>query len=213
MGNSEERFDIFDERMNRIGTASRAKAHAQGLWHQTFQCWLWYESAGERWLLFQERHPAKDTYPGLLDISCAGHLLAGEQVKDGLRELEEELGVEASFEQLQPCGIFAGEKIISPTCIDREFCHVFLLKSDLPLSAYKLQPTEVTGLYAVRLTDVRTLAANELDDLEIHGVRLDGQGELRKAKRVVSAADFVPHPERYYRLLFERLREISDDLH
>ncbi|MGG2200140.1 MULTISPECIES: NUDIX hydrolase [Paenibacillus] len=211
MSKSEERFDIFDERMNLVGTASRGEVHAQGLWHQTFQCWLWYETEGEGWLLFQERHPGKDTYPGLLDISCAGHLLAGERVEDGLRELEEELGVEASFDQLHKCGMYTDEALLAPDCIDREFCHVFVLKSGRPLTAYKLQPDEVTGLYAVRFADVQALAAGKLNHLRIHGVRPDDAGELTAAHRVVSTADFVPRPEAYYRMVLDAVRVINDE--
>ena len=44
----------------------------------------------------------KITYPGLWDVSCAGHVSAGESATtSALRELEEELGVVAQVEELQ----------------------------------------------------------------------------------------------------------------
>ncbi|WNQ12825.1 NUDIX domain-containing protein [Paenibacillus aurantius] len=52
---------------------------------------------GEPCLLLQRRHPGKDTYPGLFDITAAGHLEAGENVSDGIRELKEELGTDLFF--------------------------------------------------------------------------------------------------------------------
>ncbi|MGF7045580.1 isopentenyldiphosphate isomerase [Paenibacillus sp. DS2015] len=75
----QEEFDIYNEQMIKIGIASRQQAHALGLWHQTFHCWVVRTSATAGFsLLFQLRHPDKDTFPSLLDISCAGHLTTGE---------------------------------------------------------------------------------------------------------------------------------------
>jgi isopentenyldiphosphate isomerase len=59
-----EIFDVFNEQMVRIGEATRQSVHAQGLWHQTFHCWIVSKSnKGELNLLFQLRHKDKDTYP------------------------------------------------------------------------------------------------------------------------------------------------------
>ena len=41
----------------------------------------------------QRRSPFKDTHPNQLDVSCAGHVNAGDDVLEStMRELEEELG-------------------------------------------------------------------------------------------------------------------------
>ena len=37
---TEELIDIYDENMNCIGTASKAQAHREGLWHKAFRCWV-----------------------------------------------------------------------------------------------------------------------------------------------------------------------------
>ncbi|WP_159887920.1 NUDIX hydrolase [Paenibacillus puerhi] len=201
MATSDELFDIFDERMKPIGTASRAEVHAKGYWHQTFHCWLWREWEGEVQVLFQLRHPEKDIFPDLLDISCAGHLLTGESVEDGVRELEEELGVAASFHDLIPCGVFASEKVIAADCIDREFSHVFLHRHDQPLEQYTLQADEVTGLYALGLDQLELLAARKLSQVDIRGVRPSGEGKLIPDMRRADLVDFVLYPEAYYRLI------------
>lgn len=201
MGSPDELFDIYDEQMNRIGTATRREAHAKGLWHRTFQCWLWQRTPMGDMFLFQLRHAGKDTFPGLLDISSAGHLLAGEGVEDGVRELEEELGLAVPFAALTPCGVFAEEDVISPQLIDREFCHVYLYRCDRPLDGFALQADEVSGLYLVPVSFVRGLAAGDVRGGRFEGVRADAQGRLVSDTIEGGPGLFVPHPPAYYRML------------
>lgn len=208
MGKQEEIFDIFDAAMNRIGTAARSEAHAKGLWHRTFQCWIVRSGDNGRELLFQLRHPDKDTFPGLLDTSCAGHLLAGESVADGVRELEEELGLSVSFAELCPCGVYPEEEYISPEVTDREFCHLFVYESDRPLDAYRLQAEEVAGLFAVRMEEAeRLLVLGEAERVTAVGVVPDEAGRLVPLERTFAHGDFTPHAPAYYELLFRALGE------
>lgn len=203
---TEEVFDIFDPEMIRIGTAPRSEVHAKGLWHQTFHCWIWSRGADGKYLLFQLRHRDKDTFPGLLDISCAGHLQTGETPEDGIRELEEELGVMAAFSELTPCGIYREEDVISERLIDREFCHVYVLEKDVPLTAYRMQPEEVVGLFQVRLDDLKRLLA-EGGTLTAEGVLLNEDGSVTLESRTIAGADLVPHPPEYFALVFQALEQ------
>lgn len=203
---SQEMLDIFNEAMERTGTAARGEVHLRGLWHQTFQCWVVSGSEKEgRMLLFQLRHPDKDTYPGLLDISCAGHLLAGESPEDGLRELEEELGIRAGLEELAPCGIFREEAFPSPDCIDREFCHVFLLEHQAPLRDYSFQESEVTGLFRLRPEHFEQLLSGRRSSVEADGILLLENGEKAEVRRTIRLTDIVPHSPEYYRFLLDHL--------
>ena len=53
----------------------------------------------------QKRSQIKDSHPGCYDISSAGHIPAGvDFIPSALRELEEELGVQAKAEDLLYCG-------------------------------------------------------------------------------------------------------------
>ncbi|AFH62615.1 NUDIX hydrolase [Paenibacillus caseinilyticus] len=212
MGVQEEQFDIYDKVMQPIGTASREEVHAKGWWHRTFQCWIWdaAEPAGEGSILFQERHPGKDTFPGLLDISCAGHLLAGESVEDGVRELQEELGVEVSFDRLISCGIFAEEDELPGGRMDREFCHVFVLPLSRPLESYRLQEDEVTGLYRMPLPVFRRLAEGLPLTAELSGAAVDAKGQLLPAVQRVTPERLVPHSPAYYRLVLDAVERLTD---
>jgi isopentenyldiphosphate isomerase len=57
--------------------------------------WLWREGETGRELLFQKRSAKVANFPGLWDISTAGHINLGETFSDTIkREAEEEIGVD-----------------------------------------------------------------------------------------------------------------------
>ncbi|WNR42150.1 NUDIX hydrolase [Paenibacillus roseipurpureus] len=207
MKKSEELFDVYDEKRNWLGVAPRSEVHAKGLWHQTFQCWIVRMEGDNAHLLLQLRHPDKDLFPNLLDISCAGHLAAGESVEEGARELEEELGLQVSFEDLIPCGVFAEEDFVSEQVIDREFCHVFLYQCDQDLRSYELQPDEVTGLYAVKVSALKQLLHGECAEIPALGYRRGADGAYVKEVWDITLGELVPHPMAYYEQLFQKMDE------
>ncbi|WP_438448636.1 NUDIX hydrolase [Gorillibacterium sp. sgz5001074] len=204
---NEERFDIFDRNQNPAGTASRGRVHREGLWHRTFHCWVVTPPGPSgRSLLFQLRHPDKDTYPGKLDVSCGGHLLAGETVEDGVRELQEELGLEVTAEELNSCGVIAVEGFLENGLIDREFNHIHLMESPLPPGSFSFQTSEISGLFHVKLEEYRELVYGARAFLLAEGVELDKSGCSKHPYiRKVQLADFVPKPAPYLSLLFQGL--------
>ncbi|MFC5452962.1 NUDIX hydrolase [Paenibacillus aestuarii] len=202
MSKQEEIFDIYDEQMNWIGTAPRSEVHAQGHWHQTFQCWILSCEESEPNLLLQLRSADKDLFPNLLDISSAGHLAAGETVRDGVRELEEELGLKVEFDELLACGTFAEEDLMSESLIDREFCHIFIYRCDQPLKNYQLQEAEVSGIFAVKMKAFEKLVSGEAASATVSGIMLAND----EVTREIALSDLVPHPAAYYQLLFQAIR-------
>jgi isopentenyldiphosphate isomerase len=207
-----ELFDIFDSQMLKIGVDSRENVHAKGLWHQTFHCWIVNMStSGGGSLLFQLRHKDKDTYPLLLDISCAGHLLSGETVEDGVRELKEELGITLSIEELNYCGMAAEESIISKDLIDREFNHVFIHYSDKALEEYDFQLSEISGLFFINIKQFQQLLRGQVNSIMTEGIILDELNQKKRSiKRKVNIDDFTPNSDRYYQLLFEKLQSMEE---
>ncbi|KAL7479569.1 hypothetical protein ACHAW6_005296 [Cyclotella cf. meneghiniana] len=79
-------------------TNTRRRIHREGHWHRSVQVWVVQRvSCGDNRftirVLLQRRSRYKDTHPNLLDVSCAGHVDAGENIVHcALRELREELG-------------------------------------------------------------------------------------------------------------------------
>jgi isopentenyldiphosphate isomerase len=205
----EETFDIYNAQMERVGTAGRSEVHTKGLWHQTFHCWIVKQTENGPLLLLQLRHPDKDTFPNLLDTSCAGHLLTGESVADGVRELQEELGLQVDFASLIPCGLYAEEDKLPGERMDREFCHVFLYPCDQPHLQYRLQAEEVTGLFFVKLDDFKQLILETSYEISAAGGILTANGELIEAERNVRLQDLVRHDSAYYELLFKGIHQIE----
>ncbi|GEB33471.1 MULTISPECIES: NUDIX hydrolase [Brevibacillus] len=202
---TEERFDIFDESGQQIGVEARSEVHRKGDWHQTFHCWLYRVHNGQLELLFQKRHPEKDTGPNLLDITSAGHLLAGERPCDGVRELEEELGLVVPYEKLRQIGVIR-DVITAPGIIDKELCHVFAMECDQPLHEYRLQKEEVTGLLWVNVQELEALFADQLSQVAAKGFLTDAAGERYDASLMVKQSDFVPHEVHYYQEVFQAIK-------
>ncbi|WP_017812284.1 NUDIX hydrolase [Paenibacillus shenyangensis] len=202
-----EILDVFNEQMQKTGTATREEVHAQGLWHQTFHCWIVSGSAETGWkLLFQLRHPDKETFPDKLDTSSAGHLMTGESPEDGVRELEEELGIAVTFSELTYCGTHRDEYRISEHYMDREFTHVYLYVCDHPLEDYQVQHSEVTGLFWIAAESFRDLIHGKCEAVTAEGVIYPGveQSPVNQ-QRSVGLDDFTANTEAYYNLLFHAL--------
>ena len=157
----DELLDILDASGRPTGEVlAKSEAHRLGLWHRCFHCWICGSDAAGPYLLLQRRAATKDTWPGYLDITAAGHLSAGEETLDGLREIEEELGLHVTAERLVSLGTIRVEQQL-PAGYDRELHEVFLLADDTPPVELRLQKEEVESVFRLNLDDVETLYATE----------------------------------------------------
>lgn len=195
-----EMLDIYDSKMHHIGTAPRDEVHRRGLWHQTFHCWIVQEVDEERYVLFQIRDKSKDTAPNKLDITAAGHLKAGESKEDGLRELQEELGITASVDELVYLGIriTASE---SGDIINKEFAQVYLLRNDSPIESFSFSDGEVAGLVQIKISDGLMLCSHEASSVKCRVIReVSGKKIVRWEN--ISFSQFIPRIDSYYYKVF-----------
>lgn len=204
----EEHFDYCDEHGVRLGTAPRSEVHARGLWHRSIHCWLGRRDGGRRLVLFQQRSPWKDTFPERFDITAAGHLAAGETMREAAREIEEELGVAAPFESLLPFGEARMEKsgtAKGAAFLDREISGVYGFVYSGSLASLTLQQEEVSGVYEAELDAMIALFDGRLQHVRATGIRLGEDGRTVPAEAVVTASGFVPRPASYYTDVFRAL--------
>src|SRR5688572_1596144 len=153
----DELLDILDESGLPTGeVVPKSEAHRLGLWHRCFHCWICGSDPGGSYLLLQRRAATKDASPGYLDVTAAGHLAAGEETLDGLREVEEELGLRIAPERLVPLGTCRVEQKIPGGC-DRELHEIFLVFDATPPGDLRLQKEEVDAVFRLDLNDVQAL--------------------------------------------------------
>lgn len=213
---NQELFDIYDEHDRKIGTAPRDEVHAKGYLHHSFHCWIVRDTPEGRHILFQKRQDSKDTFPGLFDITAAGHLSAGETVEDAIREVEEELGIPVRMDELTSLGTidhYATGTAGGRSFIDREKCFVFGLLLDVPLTAYRLQVEEVAGLYEARLDDAIALFEGGRETIPATGIlsAREGQDLTETFPAMISIHQFVPHKYDDYLKVFKKLKQLKDE--
>jgi len=195
----DEMVDVLDERGEKTGeVAWKSEVHRAGLRHRCFHCWI-LDPNGP-YLFVQLRAAGKDTWPDLLDVTAAGHLRAGEGALDGLREVEEELGLLVRPEELLPLGTRKIERAI-PGGLDREFQETFLLVRELSPPDLRLQEEEVAALVRLDLEDVEAL--HEGAEVPVEEWTAGG---TRPARTRLS--DFVPEEDAYLLRVARAAREV-----
>lgn len=153
----------------------RHVVHRDGLWHRTVHIWV---VNGNREVLLQRRVESKENYPGLWDISAAGHISFGEtSLEAAEKELFEELGITVHPGDLHYVTSLVGEAVLNEgRYIDREWVDIYILHREILLDSLTLQAEEVAE------------------------VRWSSLGEL--AKRVGEGdATLVPHSKEYQAML------------
>lgn len=209
-----EKIDVFDANYNRIGSMDRMAVHKQGLWHHTFHCWIVREGnrTDDDVLLFQLRSAKKKNYPNMLDITGAGHLLSGETPLDGIREVEEELGLELTEENdLKYLGIKHDIMDESNGVRNREFAHVYIAREKRNLFQYRLQASEVSGLVEVPINLGIALFSQKLDVISsCRAVRLNSDDEPEELSWQFSRDDVIPRVDNYYLKTFLLARAYLD---
>lgn len=181
-----ERLKVFDENYTYLRDESRDNVHLKGLWHETFHCWL----LDEKFIYIQKRSNVKKDFPGLYDITAAGHILSTETVMDGIREVEEELGIEIDMQKLHSKGIVR-DGIELSNFIDHEFANVFLYESTFTARDFSLQLEEVESVHIVKREDLIQLFLSEVMTVTCRNIH-DG------TTVIISLPDFVPHERMYF---------------
>lgn len=176
----EEFFDVLTKTGQKTGISKpRGDVHRDGDYHRAVHVWIFAESTQE--LLIQRRADCKDSWPGLWDISSAGHISAGDSsLITARRELQEELGVTLPKDAFEMIFVFLQECVTNDgKFINNEFNDVYLVTTvdPIPLEAFTLQETEVSAVKYISYEEYRSLLAKE--DLEYVPYDVNGEyGQL-----------------------------------
>ena len=161
---SKEYFDVLDENGNKTGKIKlRSEVHRDGDFHKSVHIWI-INNNGE--ILLQRRCESKDSNPNMLDISCAGHLSAGDDSLSGaLRELKEELNLDVNLEDLQ--FIKTLKQTTKPTndFINNEFADMYIIRTNKRIEDMKYQESEISEIFFVSYKQFKDMVNNKQSDL------------------------------------------------
>lgn len=155
---SEEIFDIVSGDDSRvIGQAPRSRCHGDpSLIHRAVRIHIFHPENGK--LLLQKRSLSKKIQPGKWDAAVGGHISAGESIEKALfRELEEELGIRLSPEDLSPIPFY---RIQVRNEVESENIHAFYLFHKGPFS---IQEEELDKVEFFTEEDLREKMEKEKD--------------------------------------------------
>lgn len=146
----DELFDIFDRSGKPLGVRKARKlVHRDGDWHRSVHVWVVLErepdgrrSSAEPWVLFQQRSPDKDTWPGAFEVAVSGHYRAGEDLAEALREAEEEIGLPLAPGDVIRLGTCRHMDDHAPGIIDCELVDVLLATTRRTLAAFRPDPAD-----------------------------------------------------------------------
>jgi isopentenyldiphosphate isomerase len=205
-----EKIDIYDAELRHLGVMDRIEAHMKGHWHKTFHCWVITKKEGGA-ILFQLRSPEMVNFPNMLDVSAAGHLEAGEDIKQGIREVSEELGIPVSMKSLHSLGYRIEVADQDNGQKNREYQAVYIRNLDIPLSEYKPQIEEVSGLLWLKVQTGLKLFSGKRKYATMRGIVYNKHSEeWDSIIREVTIKDFLPRIQNYYLamcIMAERLLE------
>jgi isopentenyldiphosphate isomerase len=197
-----ELIDIYDANLMHKGVMDRGRAHREGHWHRTFHCWI-VNGQGSGSVLLQLRSNSTYNFPNVLDVSAAGHLTAGETLHDGIREVEEELGITVDRKSLHELGYRIEATDEANGDENREYQAVYLLRSDVSLLDYRPNREEISALFWLPIEAGLPLFSNLISNAAVDGIRFDdSDNDWVQHARTICTGDFLPRIQNYYTTVF-----------
>ncbi len=142
-----ELWQLFDEQGRAlVGKGASKDEIRTGLLHGASHIWIWRRSSSGIEILLQKRVDDKPTWPGLYDISAAGHVDLGEDpLESALRETSEEIGLDAKPEDLHFIGVYRCVMTTDSGIIENELQWLYLLELREEIE-FNMQTSEVSSL-------------------------------------------------------------------
>lgn len=162
-----EYLDILDENGNKTGKVKlRNEVHRDGDWHRTVHVWI-LNKHGD--ILLQRRCANKDSNPNMLDISSAGHLLAGDNsLMTAIRELKEELNLDVKKEDLQFIKTLRKSERYTSDFINNEFYDLYTLLINKSVEDMSYQESEISEIFFVPYKKFKDMVVKKQNDLLIN---------------------------------------------
>lgn len=156
-----ELLEVVDE--NGVGTnrpASRKEVHTAGLWHRAIIVAIVND---ENKILIQKRSKSKEKFPGLWDLSTAGHVPFGQDsVSCAATEMMEEIGYmlpkKVGVRDFRFMGSFRNQLSLSDKFIENQFYDFFIYNLNVPLDEIHVQKEEVEEVRYATIFEIKEMA-------------------------------------------------------
>lgn len=155
-----EYFDILNPDGTKTGQIKqRELVHRDGDLHAAVHIFIMRKTPAGYDVLLQKRSRHKDSFPGRLDTSSAGHLSAGDDFVTGaVRECKEELGLDISPLELQflfDLRIDGETTFYNKPFKNHELVRVYRLLRDVNIQDLTLQQEEIESVCWMDMTLAR----------------------------------------------------------
>ena len=165
MNGNEELLEVLNE--NGVGTGrpeTRKNVHLQGLWHRAIIVAIVNQ---DNQILIQKRSKNKEKFPGLWDLSVAGHVPFGhDSVSCAASETMEEIGYMlpkvVQLRDFRFMTSFRNQLSISDTFIENQFYDFFIYNAEIDPSKIHVQKEEVEEVKFVTAYEIKTMAEQGL---------------------------------------------------
>ncbi len=157
-------IDVLSDTGLRTGEIlPRPDIHRLGKIHRAVHLYL-FNAKNE--ILLQRRSLTVDSYPGVFSISVLGHINAGEfSAVTVRREIEEELGIDASGLQINFLFSYFTEGINHETYIDRQFNDIYVTRANIRVESIHFDPAEVSEIKFVPLETFQEMLTDPTSEL------------------------------------------------
>ncbi len=164
---TKEYIDIYDSKEQLLGYCEKNQAHKLGYWHKVFGCMIYNSKTNK--VFFQFKNPKHNNIHDkpLLEITAGGHLISGETLVNGVREIKEETGLDVEYNELVFLKKRKCNKKIKKDYIIKEFQYYYSVDLDIKVSDFNnFDKKEVLSFVEFNINDVIKLLNNNIKNIK-----------------------------------------------
>lgn len=162
-----EYIDIYDKDENLLGYCEKDKAHKLGYWHKVFGCLIYNSKTHKVFMQLKNPNHNKINKKPLLEITAGGHLISGETLQNGVREIKEETGFSVEYEDLIFLEKRKCNKVVSKDYKIKEFQYYYSLDLNIQVNEFtNFDTSEVISFVEFDISDLIKLLNHKVKSIK-----------------------------------------------
>ena len=162
-----EYIDIYDKDENLLGYCEKDKAHKLGYWHKVFGCLIYNSKTHKVFMQLKNPNHNKINKKPLLEITAGGHLISGETLQNGVREIKEETGFSVEYEELIFLEKRKCNKVVSKDYKIKEFQYYYSLDLNIQVNEFtNFDTSEVISFVELNISDLIKLLNHKVKSIK-----------------------------------------------